>query len=558
MNKLYPIVPLFIIFFISACQQSESPYDYIDSQLIIASYDTGNVTLKELDDYIVNLPPHQRWEVHESDKWLKKKISNLITEKKLLEEATLIAADEEPIYQNLVHNLTRLAYAQQYLASFPNNKIITEEDYLNFYNDNINRYQLSEKRYVHHIYKDNTKNTNAKQEIDSLRVRAINGENFKLLAEQFSDSETRHNKGFLGILKKGDKSHDFDSVVFSLIKNEVSKVITTATGFHLFYVSDILKAKDYQYSQVQNLIKKELQEKHSMNNLKQKAMLLPVPTPFITNTFKSLSEVNLRTNPRKIILEIGNYQLTISQFMHELEEIIKASKVKPSKAFSENFLQSITYTEIIYQHMIANNIELNQQTQLNTKKNKLLISEFTNKKMHSYLNKNSHLINDYFEKNKMRFASPVKVKLQRLIVKKTDENLMPKLEASIELLDNQKLEFEQLTKNINGIIQNLGWNNAAQLSTIDPQILNYAFILEKGEYSPPYTNEKFYSVLKLIDRKDPIEQTLVVVRNQVISEYIKINSAQLYFEISKDLIKNVSFNDEVLQSFISNKGLYEK
>lgn len=453
------------------------------------------------------------------------------------------------------HNLSRIVYTQQYLATFANEKNISDEDYLNFYNENIDRYVLPEKRYVHHIYKDRTTNTNAKQDIDSLRIRMINGENFKLLAQQFSDSETRHNKGFLGILKQGDKSEDFDSVVFSLQKNKVSEVVTTATGFHLFYVSDILRAKNYQYSQVKNLIKRELFEKHSMENLKEKALLLPTPQPFVTNTFKSLSNTNLRNNPRKVILEIGTYQLTINQFMHELNEIRKNSKVKPNKNFSENFLQHIIYTEIIYQHMIANNIALNQQELLNTQKNKLLISEFTNKRMHVFLNNNSDLVNNYFEKNKMRFATPLKINLHRLVIEKTGDNLMPTLEESVELLDNQKLSFEQLAKNLDGKIQNLGWKTASQLTNIDPQILKYAFILNKGEYSPPYTNEKFYSVLKLVGRKEPVEQSLAVVRKQVIDEYIKINSAQVYSEISKELIKDVVINDEILNSFIKNKGI---
>ena len=468
----------------------------------------------------------------------------------------MIGADQEPKYKNMVHNIMRSAYSQQYLETFAKVNGHTEEDFMAFYKSNIDQYVLPEKRYVYHIYKSKSNSNKAQLELGSLRERVIQGENFKLLAAEFSDSETRHNKGLLGIMKQGMMSKDFDSVVFALEKNSPSEVISTADGYHLFFVSDILKAKTYEYSQVKNIIKKELLEKYAINNLKEKALLLPVPVPFERLTFVELNQINLSKNPRKVILKVGHYELTIRQYMHELNEARKKFRQKLNKDFPEKLLENIAYTEIIYQHMSSQNTILNQDKLLQAHKQQLLVSEYTNVRMRAYLNNNTAVIVNYFEKNHMRFASAVKVNIQRLVIPKLDnENIMPILEASIEQLDNNSLTFEQLAQTYNGKLQNMGWKNSAQLASIDPKILKYAFVLNENEYSPPYTNEKFYSVLRLIKRKEPIEQSLSVVREQVINEYIKSHSADIYTEISKDLLKDVKIDDAVLTAFINQQGI---
>ncbi len=546
----------FILFLVVGCQQSESPEQVVTPESIIATYKGGHVKLQQIEDYIIKLPANARWAESQADEWLRGIINKVITHEKFLEEALLIAADQEPKYKDMVHNIMRNAYSQQYLEGFDKDNGLVEEDLKAYYKNNIDQYVLPEKRYVYHIYKSKSNNNQAKSQLQSLRKRAIQGENFKLLAEEFSDSETRHNNGLLGILQKGNMSKDFDSVVFALEKNTPSEVISTVDGYHLFFVSDILQAKTYEYSQVKNIIKKELIENHAINNLKEKALLLPVPAPFEQLAYAELMQINLSKNPRKVILRVGDYELTIGQYMYELNEARKKYKQNLSKDFPEKLLENIAYTEIIYQHMNSQSIILHQDKLIRAHKERLLVSEYTNTRLRAYLNNNTHIITDYFEKNRMRFASLAKVNIQRLLIPKLENgNIMSILESNIEELDSKKLTFEQLAQTYNGRIQSLGWKNSAQLASIDPKILKYAFVLNEDEHSPPYTNKSFYSILKLIKRKEPVEQPLAVVREQVINEYIKNHSAEIYTEISKDLLKDVKINDVVLTVFINQQGI---
>jgi len=72
MNKLHPISLMFGLLcgllYLTACQQSETPNKYIDSESVIVSYGTNEINLQELDNYIVNLPANQRWATHEQKK----------------------------------------------------------------------------------------------------------------------------------------------------------------------------------------------------------------------------------------------------------------------------------------------------------------------------------------------------------------------------------------------------------------------------------------------------------------------------------------------------------
>lgn len=548
----------FTLSFLSGCQQQPEGVveGSLNSESVIATYNSGKIKLGEVDNYIVNLPANKRWSETEPEKWLREIINKMIVDKKLLEEAQLIAAEEDPKYKNLIHNISRDMYSQEHLATFIYDKGISEEDLLEFYNENIKRYVLPEKRHVYHIYKDKIKNNQAKSEIETLRNRVVAGENFKLLAEKYSDSETRHKKGLLGVVKAREMSKDFDSVVFSLEKNSPSEVINTADGYHLFFVSDILKAKDYKYPQVKNLIKQELIGKYAIDNLKQKALLLPVPTPFVLPPFDELKKIDFGKNPQKIILEVGKYQLTIGQYLSELRELEKISKVKFKADIPEKYLQNVAYREIIYQYMIANEIHLNQKQQLQNKKNSLLVSEYINTRIRAYLNNNTDIINQYFDKNRMRFATPVTVNIQRLIIPRNELNnkLMPVLETSIKQLDEKNLTFEQMAKKYQGRVQNLGWKSSAQLANIDQRMLKHAFLLKEGEYSSPYTKAQFYVIFKLLNRKNSIEQPLVKVRESVINEYIKNNSADVFSKISTSLLEGVTINDAILTTFINNQG----
>lgn len=543
------------MFYLSGCQNSQenNATDIVSETSVIAKYESNQLTVAELEQSILELSPSQRWTQSDHVSWLNSHIKNHIVHQQLLAEALLIGAQEEPKYKNLVHNMSRNAYAQQYMKNFSQDKEIDEEKIKNYYNENIDKYVMNEKRLVHHIFLN--KDKEAQEELASIRERNLNGESFVLLAEQSSESETRHNKGSLGFLQKGDMSEDFDSVVFQLEKNQPSEIISTANGLHIFYVADILPAKSYTIEQVKNSIQSQIFANLGVEVLKEKALMLNVPEVFTIVKPEELMQMNVNSQKRGLVLNVGDYKMTYNQMAFELNELKKETNMIIDHARQMQYIQTIAYSEIIYQHMLQNDIKLIQADQLEIQKNKLLVNEYTKTRITSYLNNKPEIINQYYQSNVMRFATPVRLNLQRLVIPKNgNDNIMSVLESSIESLDNGEMSLDQLAEKYKGKIYNLGWKNTNQLANIDKQILKYAFLLQVNEFSPPFTNESFYSILKLVDKKEPKAQELSQVRQQVVNDYIANNSAGIFSQISQELIADLDINQETIKNYIQQKN----
>ena len=95
-----------------------------------------------------------------------------------------------------------------------------------------------------------------------LRRRIDQGADFYDLATRYSDGPNAKMGGRLGFLEKGKSLKEIDSVLFGLKVGEVSPVITTPAGFHLFRIESIRPGAQAELHEVQAQIQERLfQEK---------------------------------------------------------------------------------------------------------------------------------------------------------------------------------------------------------------------------------------------------------------------------------------------------------
>ncbi len=91
------------------------------------------------------------------------------------------------------------------------------------------------------------------------------GGNFATLAKQYSQSPDRERGGLLGYFSAGKLPASFDAVLFRLPVQQVSDVVETPYGFHLFYVERKRRAGIRQYVVVRDEITEMLlQQKEEM------------------------------------------------------------------------------------------------------------------------------------------------------------------------------------------------------------------------------------------------------------------------------------------------------
>ena len=121
---------------------------------------------------------------------------------------------------------------------------VSEEDVLGFYQANPQRYQIPEKFRLSHILirttpgEDPDQNPTARHTIEMIRAQLRQGAEFGALARQYSEEPRREQGGDLGYVRRGQILPQLEEVVFNLAIGEISPILTSAHGFHLFRVTD--------------------------------------------------------------------------------------------------------------------------------------------------------------------------------------------------------------------------------------------------------------------------------------------------------------------------------
>lgn len=93
----------------------------------------------------------------------------------------------------------------------------------------------------------------ARAKIDGLRKRALDGEDFGALAEEFSDCPSGKNaKGSLGEFRHGQMVPEFDKAAFEQEIGVVGEVVQTSFGFHIIKVTAKTPASKIEFAEVKD------------------------------------------------------------------------------------------------------------------------------------------------------------------------------------------------------------------------------------------------------------------------------------------------------------------
>jgi len=144
---------------------------------------------------------------------------------------------------------------------------VSEAEARRFYDANPQRYRTPEKIRVRHILmRKGTGNETetadaAKRSMTAIREKLDRGEDFATLAQQHSQEPTREQGGDLGYIQRGQMLPSIESAVFGLEVGEISPVLVTEQGYHLFQVVDRRAATVTPYEDARTDIEKVLSER---------------------------------------------------------------------------------------------------------------------------------------------------------------------------------------------------------------------------------------------------------------------------------------------------------
>lgn len=99
----------------------------------------------------------------------------------------------------------------------------------------------------------------SKAEAENIRQRLLAGEDFASLARQYSLSPDRDQGGSLGLVARGELPPEFEQVIFALKPGDISAVVHSSYGIHLFMVEQHLPAGLLPFESVEEEIRQQQQ-----------------------------------------------------------------------------------------------------------------------------------------------------------------------------------------------------------------------------------------------------------------------------------------------------------
>jgi parvulin-like peptidyl-prolyl isomerase len=135
---------------------------------------------------------------------------------------------------------------------YPANSPVEESFLKKYYEEHLEQFMVAESVHVRQIV------TDSKEKADFILQRLQKGENFAKLARELSLSPDRWNGGDIGLVFKGVFPREFE-ICFSMRPGEISPIIPSRYGFHLFKVLDKNPAQTYSFEEVRDKIIMQLQ-----------------------------------------------------------------------------------------------------------------------------------------------------------------------------------------------------------------------------------------------------------------------------------------------------------
>jgi parvulin-like peptidyl-prolyl isomerase len=268
---------LFIVLIGASCSRP-------DSGAVVATYGDKKITVGELMEYLqkdIRALPEERKKNSKSFQIIKKRtLEEMIHRKLLLDYAMQKGTDvsDEELNQEILRHksqytefnfqkiLTDAGVTQdQWLERKRENLIIkkflerladserpaTPEQIKHYYDQHLTEFQQPEAVQVRQIV------TDTKEKAEAILRRLRSGENFAKLARDLSLSPDRKQGGDLGFIVKGSIPREFE-VCFSMNPGEISPIIPSAYGFHLFKVIEKRPAKTQVLEEVEGKIAMQL------------------------------------------------------------------------------------------------------------------------------------------------------------------------------------------------------------------------------------------------------------------------------------------------------------
>lgn len=170
--------------------------------------------------------------------------------------------------QGVRQHLSRDNMVQQFLdAEVVKKAAVSDADLAAYYDANKEKYLAPERWKLREMFfkvpADATKEERAKkkEKTEEVLARAKKGEDFGLLAWEFSEDNYKYKSGDVGYLHRDMLLPEIEKALVDVGPGEMTGVIETIYGYYIFYVESKLPTRQLAFEEVREKLKKEIQQK---------------------------------------------------------------------------------------------------------------------------------------------------------------------------------------------------------------------------------------------------------------------------------------------------------
>jgi len=208
---------------------------------------------------------------------LERIVAQSIPEKKLehMILGTVNVTDDEAResyrYRNERVNTTYVALRPELI---PDSTItVSDEAVRDYYDEHRSEFEEPEKVDFNYVllYKDLSPRDRAELQdtVQQLQERLMEGEDFAVLARQYSDDTTAPQGGSLGWINRGDMVAPFEEAAFGLPPGQISEPVTTQFGTHLVKVDSVRTREGSEQRKVRHILLEDAPSSATLDSLAQ-------------------------------------------------------------------------------------------------------------------------------------------------------------------------------------------------------------------------------------------------------------------------------------------------
>jgi len=232
-----------------------------DNSKVLARFDGTVVTENQFLKKVQGLPKTIQTAAMARRKDL---LQDIADEHFLLKEALRRGLDKEPDVKDLLDVARKKILVAKLVQQDVDEQIrVDAQDVAKYYEFHKEEFMTPLLLRASHIL------VKTEEEANSLRAQITAGGDFEELARQHSVDSTAVRGGDLGFFQKGQFVPEFETVVFSLKKGEVSAPVKTAFGFHIIRLNDSAEPRLRDLKSVKSMVEERLRNEKRSSKLRE-------------------------------------------------------------------------------------------------------------------------------------------------------------------------------------------------------------------------------------------------------------------------------------------------